>query len=224
MGIPEYVVSKLIAHKAFKYYPDDIFLIKKVLSFVSCEEPRVLDVGCGNGHYSFLFEKCGASVIGFDYNDLLIEVNRQKADQNNSSISFLVADGTHPEKYLSGKMFDIIFMSGFSLFATNIPRQLMRKYIKLLSPNGILVFIQNSNQKGNIRKTGIRNYDINYLINEFMQLNCKIEKAFFYDRHISGRILHFKVFSDISTSIHSALTRFTGLPCNIVLIVSKEDG
>jgi len=223
MRLNSYIVTQLILRKSFKYYSEDEFLVRKVLSFASSEKPRVLDVGCGNGHYSFLFEICGAEVVGFDYNAQLIEENHRKANLNKSCIQFLTVDGNYPERYFTDTTFDIVFMSGFSLFATDISHQLMNKYLKLLSHNGILVFIQNSDQGGNIRKTHIRNYNIDYLKNEFCQLNCNIENVFFYDRHIAGRVLHQYVFSGISTKVHSIFTKLTRIPCNIVLIISQKE-
>lgn len=222
MSLSESVVHELILRYSFRYYSEDKYLIQKALSFVSRERPSVLDVGCGCGHYSFLFEKYGANVVGFDYNAQLIEEGCREADLASSAVKFIVADGSHPEKYFTDSKFDIIFMSGFSLFATEISRSLMEKYLNLLTPDGILVFIQNSNQRGNIRKTHIRNYSIAQLIDRFSRLNCNIEKVFFYDRHIVGRLLRNYAFSDISTLCHRFITRVSGLPCNIVIIVSRK--
>jgi|BioPla2DNA2_1021312.scaffolds.fasta_scaffold74381_2 SAM-dependent methyltransferase len=223
MSLRESMVHKLILKKGFTYYPEDEFLVRKVLSFASSENPRVLDVGCGSGHYSFLFEKCGANVVGFDYSTQFIKENKRKADLAGSSVIFITADGNYPEKYFTDPAFDIIFMSGFSLFATEISQPLMEKYLNLLNHNGVLVFIQNSDLRGNIRKTGIRNYSIAQLTDEFSQLNCNIKKVFFYDRHIIGRILHTYAFSDISTACHRLITRLSGLPCNIVMIISRRE-
>jgi len=223
MSRSEHLSQRLILQGSFKYYLEDEFLIQKVLSFVSCEEPCVLDVGCGRGHYAFLFEKCGANVIGFDCNVEFIEENRKRADLDGSSVTFITADGSYPEKYFTASCFDVIFMSGFSLFGTNFSRSLMEKYLNLLTHHGVLVFIQNSNLRGDVRKTHWRNYSIGQLSNEFSRLNCNVEKVFFYDRHIIGRILRSYVFSDASTACHRIITRLSGLPCNVVMIISRKE-
>ena len=152
-----------------------------------------------------------------------IEENQKRADIAGSSIMFITADGNQPEKYFHDHKFDVIFMSGFSLFSTEIPHPLMEKYLNLLSRNGILVFTHNSNQREDIRKTRWRNYSIAKLSSEFTYLNCNIERIFFYDRHITGRILRSYAFSDISTIFHRIITRFSGLPCNIVMILSRKE-
>jgi len=224
MGLSEYITSKLIQKKAFTYYEEDIFLIKKVLSLIPHQKPRVLDVGCGNGHFSFIFEKCGAKVTAFDYNTQFIEENKKRAISIGSSIQFLWADGRHPEFYFNESEFDMIFMSGFSLFAVDISPPLMEKYFQLLTDNGKLIFIQNSNQRENIRRTHIRNYSIAQLKNKFNQLNCNIENVFFYAHHISGRLFLSYVFCDFSTALDKIFSRITGFPCNIVLTVSRRNG
>jgi len=223
MRLREAIAHRLILKKGFTYYPEDEFLVRKILSFASNENPRVLDVGCGNGHYSFLFEKCGANVVAFDYNAHYIEENLKRAELSGSSIKFITADGNYPEKYFPGLVFDIIFMSGFSLFSIEISRPLMEKYLSLLTRNGILVFIQSSNLNGNVRRTHVRNYSIAQLTSAFSQLDCNIEKVFFYDRHILGRILRSYAFSDTSTICHRIITRISGLPCSIVMIISRRE-
>lgn len=223
MSLREAIAHKLILKKGFTYYPEDELLVQKVLSFTSSKKPCILDVGCGSGHYAYLFEKYGASVVAFDYNAQFIEESQKRADLAGSTIKFIAADGNYPEKYFRSHVFDVIFMSGFSLFSKEISQPLLERYLNLLNSNGILVFIQNSNLRGNIRKTHIRNYSIAQLSNEFSQLNCNIKKCFFYDRHIIGRILHSYAFSDISTVFHRYITRLSGLPCNIVMIVSRGE-
>jgi len=223
MGLSKSIIHKLILTKGFSYYPEDEYLIQKVLSFTSSEKPCVLDVGCGNGHYSFMFKKSGATVVSFDYNVKLIEENLRRASLTGSSIRFMVADGNYPEKFLTESVFDIIFMSSFSPFAIEISRPLMKKHLDLLTHNGILVFIQNSDLGGDIRKTNIRNYSIAQLTDEFSQLDCNIEKVFFYDRHIIGRVLRSYVFSDISTVCHRIITQISSLPCNIVMFISQKE-
>src|SRR5659263_630228 len=166
MRIKEENIHKLILRKGFSYYPEDKYLIKEIMNLSESKNPKVLDVGCGIGHYSFLFEKYGGCVTSFDFDKTLIE----KAN--------------YTKKYYLKKEFDIIFLSGFALFGVQLNEGLMKKYISLLCNNGILIFIQNSNLTGDIRKTHWKNYTIKSLLFFFKNLNCNIEKIFFYDRHI----------------------------------------
>lgn len=224
LKIKENIISYLISKKAFSYYDHDIYLVYELIKYVNKKHPKVLDVGCGIGHYSFLFERAGAKVTAFDYNaDLINRANSVKS-KNKSKVQFLVADGRYPDRYFkTDNKFDIIFMSGFSLFAKNLDnKELMIKYLSLLEGGGKLIFIQNSNLSGTIRRTNIKDYHINELKIFFEDLDCKIDKIYFYDRHFFGRILRSMSFSEFSKIMHLIITRITGLPCNIVLIISRR--
>src|SRR5659263_185431 len=184
MRIKEENIHKLILRKGFSYYPEDKYLIKEIMNLSESKNPKVLDVGCGIGHYSFLFEKYGGCVTSFDFDKTLIEKANIRKKEINSTIKFMIADGNYPEKYYLQNEFDIIFLSGFALFGVQLNEGLMKKYISLLCNNGILIFIQNSNLTEDIRKTHWKNYTIKSLLFFFKNLNCNIEKIFFYDRHI----------------------------------------
>ncbi len=219
MKIIDKIIHKLILLKGFSYYKEDKYLIKEIIKFSEKKNPKVLDVGCGTGHYSFLFEKYGASVIAFDYNKLLIEKIRNRKIRNDSKIEFTIIDGNYPERYFN-KEFNVIFMSGFSLFALNLDEELMKKYLVLLNDGGKLIFVWNSNLTGLVRRTHWKNYTIEELRYFFENLDSNIEKFYFYDRHIIGKLFRSSIFSNFSTKIHLFITRITKLPCNIVLFVS----
>lgn len=215
------LIKYLVAKKHFSYYPSDKYLIRKILTFAPASNPNVLDVGCGNGHYSFLFEKYGAAVTGFDINGSLIENALQTKEKNNSAVTFMVADAQYPEVYCGNRQFDIIFMSGLSLFGTSFDAALMKKYVSLLSSGGKLVFSHNSNLDGTIRSSPWKNYTLEELVSKFKELPCNIEEIYFYDRHISQKLFHSLVFTTPFKYFHIFLTKITKIPFNIVLIISR---
>jgi ubiquinone/menaquinone biosynthesis C-methylase UbiE len=222
MRIRDEIVHKLILKKSFSHYPEDKYFIKEIMKFSKEKKPKVLDVGCGIGHYSFLFENEGANVVAFDYNKDLIEKGKRKKADLGSNVKFIIADGNYPDKYFNEEEFDIVFMSGFSLFARSLKQELMERYLSLLKGGGgKLTFIQNSNLTGVVRRTHIKNYSIDELRSFFESLNCNVEKVYFYDRHIIGRFLRSFVFNRSSTKMHISISKITKLPCNIVFIVSK---
>ena len=222
MRIRDEIIHKLILKKGFSHYPEDKYLIKEIMKFSKEKKPKVLDVGCGIGHYSFLFENEGANVVAFDYNKDLIKKANEKKKELSSNVKFKIVDGNYPDKYFNEDEFDIVFMSGFSLFARSLNQELMERYLSLLRGGGKLIFIQNSNLTGVVRRTHIKNYSIDELRLFFESLNCSIEQIYFYDRHIIGRVLRSFVFNRSSTKMHISISKITKLPCNIVFIVSKK--
>lgn len=216
-------INKLILKKGFFYYPEDRYLIIEILKFSEKKNSKVLDIGCGIGHYSFLFEKYGANVVAFDYNKDLIESANEKKKEIKSSIKFMNIDGNYPEQYFSEK-FDIIFMSGFALFGIYLDEKIMKKYLLLLDDGGKLIFVTNSNLTGLVRKTNWKNYTIKELIDFFEGLDLNIEKIYSYDRHIIIKILRSFVFSSVSTKFHLLIIKLTKLPCNMVFIFSRKGG
>ena len=214
-------IHKLILRRGFKYYPEDKYFLKQILKFSENKNVKVLDVGCGNGHYSFLFEDCGANVIAFDNDEILIKKANEKKKELNSSVEFLIADGRCPEKYFTGK-FDIIFLCGFAPFGINLNKKLMEKYLLLLDRNGKLIFVHNSNLTGIVRKTRWKNHMIKELKSFFESLGCRIEVIYFYDRHIIVKLLRSFAFNSLSTKMHILISKITKLPCCLVFVVKKN--
>lgn len=221
MKLIDEIIHKLILSKSFKYYPEDKYFIKQILKFSGNKNVKVLDVGCGNGHYSFLFEKCGANVIAFDYDKALIKKANEKKKELKSNVEFLIADGRYPERYLNGE-FDIIFLAGFSLFSIKLEKGIMEKYLSLLDTEGKLIFIHNSNLTGIVRKTHWKNYTIKELKLFFESLGCKIETIYFYDRHIIVKLLRSFAFNSLSTKMHILISKIIKLPCCLVFVVKKN--
>lgn len=221
MKLRNKIIHKLILKMGFKYYSEDKYLIKEILKFSANKNPKVLDVGCGIGHYSFLFEQYGANAIGFDYDKTLIEKANEKKKELKSNVEFLIVDGRYPEKYFMEK-FDIVFMSGFTLFGIDLDRELMEKYLSLLDLEGKLILVHNSNLTGLVRKTNWRDHKIEELKSLFESLGCNIEKIYFYDRHIIIKILRHFAITNFSTKMHILTSKITQLPCTLVFVVGKK--
>lgn len=221
MKIFEKIRLKLILKLGFKYYKEDKYLIKTCLHSVENKHPTVLDVGCGTGHHSFMFEKYGAKVIAFDYDKSKINKANENKAERNSNVQFLIADGRYPEKYFTEK-FDIVFMAGFSMFAINLDKEIMRKYLSMLNEDGRLVMIHNSNLTGLVRNTDWKNHKREDVRSFFEEVGGKVEKFYFYDRHVTVKILRSFAITDTSTKMHMLISKITKLPCALVFIVSNN--
>ena len=222
MNAFEKIRLKLILKLGFKYYNEDKYLIQTCLRSVKNKNPKVLDVGCGTGHHAFMFEKYGADVIAFDYDESKVKQANENKAERNSKVKFLIADGRYPEKYFTEK-FDIVFMAGFSLFAIDLDKEVMRKYLSMLNEGGRLVMVHNSNLTGLVRKTAWRNHKKEEVFSFFENVGGKVEKFYFYDRHITVKILRRFAITNMSTRMHILISKITKLPCALLFIVSNNN-
>lgn len=85
-----------------------------------------------------------------------------------------------------------------------------------------MIFVWNSNLTGIVRRTHWKNYTIEELRSLFESLGCNIERIYFMDRHIIGRVLRSLAFNSFSTRIHIFISKITKLPCNLVFVVSRR--
>lgn len=221
MKLIDKIIHKLILKMGLKYYPEDKYLVLKICKLSKNRTPKVLDVGCGIGHYSFLFEKYGAKAIGFDCDKTVIAKANEKKELN-SNVEFLIADGRFPERCFTEK-YDIIFLSGFALFGIDLNKELMEKYLSMLDVEGHLVFVHNSNLTGFVRKTSWRNHKIEEVKSFFQSTGSNIEQIYFFDRNITIKALRHFAITNLSTKIHILISKITRLPCALVFIVSKNE-
>lgn len=72
---------------------------------------RILDLGCGTGRFSFLFEKENPlSVLGVDISEQMLIIAKEKAMSRGSKVKFIQDDISNSDIYINGK-FDFIFSS-----------------------------------------------------------------------------------------------------------------
>ncbi|WP_321422010.1 class I SAM-dependent methyltransferase [uncultured Methanobacterium sp.] len=67
--------------------------ILKILDGFDFKEKKILDYGCGDGFYSQYFNKRGASVVGVDISQKMIDFAKYKYQGDNDGISFFLTDG-----------------------------------------------------------------------------------------------------------------------------------
>jgi SAM-dependent methyltransferase len=103
----------------------------------------VLDVGCGQGFFSYLFRKHGMNVTGIDISEVGIQAARNA--YGHLGITFAVAD--IETDVLPGR-FDCVFVRGLSLYnRPDFPdnAEVTNNLLKLVSPSGVLLFLYHSN-------------------------------------------------------------------------------
>lgn len=137
------------------------FEIEKILSYVPRglrphgKKIAILDVGCGNGYSTFRFakERPGASIVGIDYSETMIEhANKtlQKARGLSKRISFSVGNtltlSTTP--MLKEKKFDYIISERclINLADWREQRNALLEMKKLLKPGGRIILAENTQE------------------------------------------------------------------------------
>lgn len=93
---------------------------------------RVIDCGCGFGTHSIWCATHGASVIGIDLSETMIDLARQEAHRAGVEVDFRVGDVTDLHEIPSG-MFDIAISSNAVCFA--VPR-FFGETARVLKPGG----------------------------------------------------------------------------------------
>ena len=77
-----------IAQKYYELYKDDKTDLIYFDEFLEMCKNKILDLGCGMGHYSNYMYNKGFEITGIDFSEEMIKI----AQNNNSDINFLVSD------------------------------------------------------------------------------------------------------------------------------------
>lgn len=98
---------------------------------------KVLELGCGEGHYARLLAQRGYAVTGVDVSPTAVAWAIEKTQQTDKSITYLVADLTEPG-LLSGETFDLI-VDGNCLHCIIGPDRtsFLGNVFRLLRPGGL---------------------------------------------------------------------------------------
>lgn len=143
-------VNETIFNKFAKYY-DQIYydknytketqLILSILKKYSKKnEKNILDFGCGTGKHSLILAKKGFNITGIDQSSAVLEIAKQRFDENGLKGSFLQKNITN---FTSQKKFDscISLFSTFCYLEKNIDlKKALENIKKSLKPNGLLIF------------------------------------------------------------------------------------
>ncbi len=118
--------------------------LKLLKNFHKHKISKILDIGCGTGILSHIFQSMGYEVTGIDFAESAI----LKAKEKYNNIEFYCQDASNLNL---NKKYDLIFVSGFSPFNT-LNFQSVHEFIgnwgKYLTKNGVILIIGKTNFTG----------------------------------------------------------------------------
>ncbi len=101
----------------------------------------ILDLGCGPGWSSLLLARAGYEVVGADISERMIEIARERAERDESTATFVVAD--MEEMKLDRSDFDSVLLFD-SLHHCPGYSQVLRRAWEHLRPGGYLLLMEPS--------------------------------------------------------------------------------
>jgi 2-polyprenyl-3-methyl-5-hydroxy-6-metoxy-1,4-benzoquinol methylase len=102
---------------------------------------RILDIACGNGQFTRRLARLGASVLGVDISERMIERARARTTEPGDRVTFRIVDCTHADAMLSlgEKQFDAAVCT-MALMDMAAIQPLFTALAKLLKADGRFVF------------------------------------------------------------------------------------
>ena len=110
------------------------------LPYLNCEDSNVLDIGAGNGRFSFALSAFAKKVIAIDSHDTQNEIYKRK------NIDFL---NVKFEEFAINIKFDLCFMWGvwYYLFTREDQDEMFDRLMSMLSESGVIVIIDDVHSK-----------------------------------------------------------------------------
>jgi SAM-dependent methyltransferase len=100
---------------------------------------RVLDVGCGTGFLALRFAELGHSVTGVDLSSPMIERAREKAEQEDVYVEFLLGDAVDLD--LPDGTFDVV-IARHVIWNLPEPERGVAEWLRVLRPGGQLALVE----------------------------------------------------------------------------------
>lgn len=182
--------DRLYSERDFKHFPRiDRAFIQTIIKKYNLQGARGLDLGCGTGWWTYLFDKQGVNCYGLDVSSIAIQKGREKF----GNVELIVGDALNlPFKY---KSFDFIFCGGLTLFNIEDLQQVKEmgnEFLRYLKNDGLFFITWASDLSNKRSPDTFMNHTINNWQDYLLSLNCKIIGVYFTHRFF------FPVLKDIT--------------------------
>lgn len=209
-----------------KYSQDDYFHNRKLINEIYVKSlvrkvgitktASLLDVGCGQGHFSYLFKKYGMQVLGIDLSKSGISYAKERYQKN--GLNFMVCDAF--EIPVSTK-FDYILCRGLSLYNTNNVQQIhniTEKLMNHLKKDGVFIFLYHSNFNKKKQSDSWRCHSLDEISQYFSDYN---NKTIYFTSKVDCFLFGKFAFNNFFSNINSLASKILGLGGEIVCFIKK---
>lgn len=157
-----------IADKYYELYKDDVSDLKYFDMFLKDIKGKILDLGCGMGHYSNYMYNKGFEVVGIDFSSNMINI----AKNNNPNIDFIVSD-VCDLKCIENKTFDgVVIAYVLQHLSKQEVEDLFKSLDNYINDNSsILIFTREGN--GILEEIEPIDTRYKYVINEYSKEEIK---------------------------------------------------
>jgi len=193
--------------------------VSSLIAFCGLKQgSSVLDVGCGQGFFSYLFNKHGMRVLGVDLSETGIRIAESLYGQ--LGITFTVSDveaAAFPEK------FDCVFVRSCSLYNNGAfpgDGEVTTKLLRHLKDGGVFIFVYNSNFSSKTSSTW-RYHSLRDVQQHFSRYpNAKI----FFSSKLDTWLVRKYAFSAFVTRLNIFLSAVSGMGGDLICILKKPRG
>ena len=177
----------------------------------------VLDIGCGQGFFSYLLSKYGMKVSGIDLSES--GISAAKNVYGHLGLSFAVGD---IETVSFPQQFDCIFVRSCSLYNNDeFPRndEVTAKLLKYLRPSGLFMFAYNSNFSSKQSK--------DWRYHSWSDLKCHFRKypnaKFYFSIKIDTCVLRKYAFCWPMSRLNMFLSKAVGIGGDLICVFRKGE-
>ena len=151
-----------IANKYYELYKDDKSDLMYFDEFLSQCKNKILDLGCGMGHYSTYMYNKGFNVTGIDFSKEMLKI----AKKNNNHIEFIEADICDLSKLENNKYDGIVMAYVLQHLSKEEVKRLFDEINNHLQPESkLLLFLREGNSV--LEELEPINPKFKYVINEY---------------------------------------------------------
>lgn len=209
-----YRTSNYFGYRRWMYRP----YIASLLAVAGVERgSTVLDVGCGQGFFSYLLRTCGMNVVGIDLSEA--GVQSAKRAYGERGMSFLVGDAMNLPL---APRFDCIFVRSLSLyniddFSSN--STITDTLLARTRENGCLVFLYNTKLGSSAARGSWRYHSLDEAREHFSR--CGSSRLFFISK-IDTVVLGRCAFNKAVSHVNAFLSRHLGRGGDIVCVLRRS--